>query len=431
MICGADHRVGRGRGLTLGHILSGSLGEQSRAFHDREHLPLAGLPARRLDARHRVENRFAPGSVLLARPGGTAPQEARSGGQLRFITEECFEESFPLAAREFGRELPQVPFIQPLSAEPSQQLLASIDWAAALGIDRSIQSQVYGEGQPDSHDAERDPDPEQAGHREQEYEHAEGGERDGPVPPAEPPGELPGAGKEYALPRDAIDDEVRRGRLHEQRHDSERPARPTEEQQQDGGEDGERGEALHEPAAKYGLRRRIERMDETFEFRDLFFARAERAGGSDAEPGFERADHVVHALEAIVGALGEHALDHGREFGGNASHDPFRRHDRFVSLLRHEFDGGGAVERRAARNHHVQRAAERIDIGPAIDRGGIAALLRRHVRRRTQSDPGPRQVRGNRVQPTARCGECVVFPRKRRRLHETEIGHLHQTLMVQ
>src|SRR6185312_798836 len=139
-------------------------------------------------------------------------------------------------------------------------------------------------------------------------------QRDAPIPPTQAPEELPDAAEQRPLVRHAVDDEVSEGRLHEQTDDAERPAGPAEEEQQDRGEEDDAEIALEHAGAEYGLRGRIVSVDDSFEPGDFFFARAIAAAAADAEPRFQRANYLVHALVAIARALGHHPLDDGGEF---------------------------------------------------------------------------------------------------------------------
>ena len=110
-----------------------------------------------------------------------------------------------------------------------------------------------------------------------------------------------------------------------------------------------------------------------------------------------------------------------------------------VGMLGHQFHGGRAIERRPAGDEHVERAAEGVDVGTVIHGRGVAALLRGHIRRRSQSDSRASHVvrqrmsgrwRGDR--PTARAaGQLVVVMAGDRGLDEPEIGDLHQPLLVE
>ena len=119
----------------------------------------------------------------------------------------------------------------------------------------------------------------------------------------------------------------------------------------------------------------------------------------------------------------------------HAGDDLFRRHERLVGVLRHQLHGGRPVERRPAGHQDVERAAERVDVGAVIDGRGVAALLGRHVGRRAERDPRTGHVGRQRVQPAAgirRTGRGAIVRRSRRgRLHQPEVGDLHQPLLVE
>ncbi len=121
---------------------------------------------------------------------------------------------------------------------------------------------------------------------------------------------------------------------------------------------------------------------------------------------------------------------------GTRADDLFGRHERVVRVLRHQFDGGRAVERRAPGDEDVQCAAERVDVGAVIDGRGVAALLRRHVRRRAERDPNAGQpvVRQRAVRfSSTRRGRCRRAAPALRvpGFYQTEVGDLHQPLLVE
>jgi hypothetical protein len=92
----------------------------------------------------------------------------------------------------------------------------------------------------------------------------------------------------------------------------------------------------------------------------------------------QRLDHSVDGDEALVGALGQHAHDRVVEPGGHVG-APLLRGDRlFFHVPGQHVEHLAADEGRLAGQGLVGDAAERVDVGPAIERVA-AGLLRRHV----------------------------------------------------
>ena len=92
--------------------------------------------------------------------------------------------------------------------------------------------------------------------------------------------------------------------------------------------------------------------------------------------------------EAVGRHLGErahHGLLHALRHGG--AHGPKRRH-RIHRVARQQLLGGGPDERRLAREHLVQHAAERVQVAPSVQLPAGAGLLRAHVRGGAEREPG-------------------------------------------
>ena len=106
-----------------------------------------------------------------------------------------------------------------------------------------------------------------------------------------------------------------------------------------------------------------------------------------------RAPASASAKSAAVGKrsaghLGErphHAPLHA--FRHRGAHGPERRH-RIHRVARQQLLGGGPDERRLAREHLVQHAAERVQVAPSVQLPAGGGLLRAHVRGRAEGEAG-------------------------------------------
>ena len=189
-----------------------------------------------------------------------------------------------------------------------------------------------------------------------------------------------------------VNEEVRKTRLHRQPDQTKDPPRPTEKRDEHGYQCNRNKKAREKATAKHSGGCGREVSDVAFQLGDLLFLR-QSGGLPHAQPRLQHANHFRHGLKAVRRVLLHHPLNHGREFFGHARNNLLRGNDRVVSVLGHQFDRGATIERRPPGNQDIQGATQRIDIRAMIDRSGIAALLRRHIRRRSQRDPRTGEVR--------------------------------------
>jgi hypothetical protein len=100
-----------------------------------------------------------------------------------------------------------------------------------------------------------------------------------------------------------------------------------------------------------------------------------------------------HLLESVAGLLREGARHDGFELGRGVRPQAPQRRRRDVLMLAEELALTLALERRPSGEHLEEDAAERVDIGAVIDLAGAAALLGRHVRRRSDHQAAVRLLR--------------------------------------
>ena len=90
--------------------------------------------------------------------------------------------------------------------------------------------------------------------------------------------------------------------------------------------------------------------------------------------------HVRGGLIAVLGVLGQRLEHDGVEVGGDAVVALRRRHRVFPDMLVGDRHRRVADERRFAREHFVEHAAQRVDVGAGVD-GVAAGLLGRKILR--------------------------------------------------
>src|SRR5262249_41462640 len=154
------------------------------------------------------------------------------GTQLRLVPEERLEDLLPVPASELRHELPQSLLVEPLTAQPAQQLLAAVEWHVPLPLDGAIQTVPQGDREHHADEPEHGPDSEYAEHRQEQREQSENGDPDRPVPPRLPADELPDAREQVALAGEAVEHEVRGRRLDRKPDHAERPGELAEEREQ-------------------------------------------------------------------------------------------------------------------------------------------------------------------------------------------------------
>ena len=122
--------------------------------------------------------------------------------------------------------------------------------------------------------------------------------------------------------------------------------------------------------------------------RDRDTAPPRRAAAGDrraVEVAVEVVGERARRRVAIGGILGQAHAGDRRQVGGHPGREPARRGGLGVEDLGEQAGEGRRGERRPAGQQLVQRRAEAVDIGAAIDRADVAArLLRRHVRGRAE-----------------------------------------------
>ena len=95
----------------------------------------------------------------------------------------------------------------------------------------------------------------------------------------------------------------------------------------------------------------------------------------------QRGEHLRRACEALVGLLGQRPAQHLPNRGSTSAERSSRRGGCLLEVLSKIVGERGALERRLADQHRVQRHAQRVQVRAAVERLA-AQLLGRHVRGR-------------------------------------------------
>ena len=158
------------------------------------------------------------------------------------------------------------------------------------------------------------------------------------------------------------------------------------------------------PARGQGVERareRAQRLLATDELRPVQVARRDRRAGlrRAADDVSERGRDVVRVAEPVLRPLPQQLHHEGIELERHAVRAGRRRNGHLVEMTPHDRERVRPAEDGRARDGPVEKAAERVEVGPRVDR--LAAdLLRRHVRDRAAAErDGVEEVAPDRLVP--------------------------------